>query len=387
MLKILSIFGTRPEAIKMVPVVRALEAEATSFKSIVCVTGQHRQMLDQVLDLFGISPDHDLNIMAESQSLADITAAVLLGLQGVLNAVRPDLVLVHGDTTTTMAATLAAYYCRIPIGHVEAGLRTGNKYAPFPEEVNRRVTGVVADAHFAPSIAARQNLLREGVADDTIFVVGNTAVDAVMHARNIIESDSRLRARLEERFSFLDTVRRTILVTGHRRENIGADLEQICLALKDLARMRPDLDIVYPVHLNPKIRDAVQGIIGPNNETIHLIEPVDYISFIYLMTRSYLVLTDSGGIQEEAPTLGKPLLVMRSVTERPEAVLAGTARLVGASREKIVTTTMRLLDDPDEYQQMIGRENPYGDGRTARRIVDVLKSLTYGRTGATVGQA
>jgi UDP-N-acetylglucosamine 2-epimerase (non-hydrolysing) len=368
---VLSVFGTRPEAIKMAPVVKALEADP-HFRSLICVTGQHRLMLDQVLQVFGIRPDFDLDVMMEGQDLAAVTTAVLTGLQGVLAAAAPDLVLVHGDTTTTMAAALASYYRGIPVGHVEAGLRTYNKRAPFPEEINRRVAGVIADLHFAPTLEAERNLLSEGVPRDCVFVTGNTVVDAVLHARSLVGSEAA-RTGIAAGYPFINNDRRMVLVTGHRRENFGEDLEQICLALTDIAAARPDVEFVYPVHLNPNVREAVHRIIGQGHPGIHLVEPADYLSFLYLIERSYLILTDSGGIQEEAPTFGKPVLVMRKVTERREALEAGTARLVGTDRGAIVKATLRLLDDRSDYASMANRGNPFGDGRAAGRIVAVLR--------------
>ncbi|HYS43917.1 MAG TPA: UDP-N-acetylglucosamine 2-epimerase (non-hydrolyzing) [Geobacteraceae bacterium] len=382
MMKILSIFGTRPEAIKMAPVLKELERHPERFASRVCVTAQHRQMLDQVLNLFEIRPAYDLDLMRPGQDLFDITANVLLGLKGVLEAERPDLVLVHGDTTTTMAATLAAYYCRIPVGHVEAGLRTHNKYAPFPEEINRRVTGAVADLHFAPTPWARDNLLREGVAAAAIHVTGNTVIDALLavvgkvrqpeHEAEIV---AYLRHRLPKNSSLLTRhPSRVILVTGHRRENFGEGFENICRALADIATARPDVEIVYPVHLNPNVQEPVRRILGEERLTnVHLIEPVDYLPFVWLMDRSHLIITDSGGVQEEAPSLGKPVLVMRETTERPEAVEAGTVKLVGTDRERIVSEALQLLDDTEAYRAMSLAHNPYGDGKAAERIVAALK--------------
>lgn len=375
MLKVLSVFGTRPEAIKMAPVVKELEKYPELFQSVVCVTAQHRQMLDQVLNLFDIKPDYDLNIMRPGQDLTDITCNVLQGLKPVLAAEVPDIVLVHGDTSTTMGASLAAYYARVQVGHVEAGLRTGDKFAPFPEEMNRRVTGALADLHFAPTEAARQNLLREGVSDTTIFVTGNTVVDALLSVSRKLSSDPALGRGFDEQFSFLDPEKRLILVTGHRRENFGAGFEAICQALADIAASR-DVEILYPVHLNPNVQEPVRRILGAGNlGNVHLIEPVDYLPFVYLMNRSYLIITDSGGVQEEAPSLGKPVLVMRDTTERPEAVLAGTVLLVGTDRDAIVRETHTLLDDSAAYQAMSLAHNPYGDGNAAPRIAAALRRL------------
>ena len=376
MLKVLSVFGTRPEAIKMAPVVQELEKHPDVFKSLVCVTAQHRQMLDQVLNLFDIVPDYDLNIMKPGQDLTDITCNVLQGLKSVLDKERPDIVLVHGDTSTTMAASIAAYYARVRVGHVEAGLRTGDKFAPFPEEMNRRVTGALADIHFAPTEAARQNLIREGIADETVFVTGNTVVDALVSVSGMIVKDLELDRRFTEQFSFLDRRKRLILVTGHRRENFGSGFEDICSALADIASRNSDVEILYPVHLNPNVQEPVKRILGAGNiRNVHLVEPVEYLPFVYLMNRSYLIITDSGGVQEEAPSLGKPVLVMRDTTERPEAVQAGTVRLVGADRAAIVKQANTLLDDEAAYQVMSMAHNPYGDGNAAQRISELLKGL------------
>ncbi len=373
MIKILSIFGTRPEAIKMAPVIRELRRYPDRFISRVCVTAQHRQMLDQVLNLFEIRPEHDLDIMRPGQDLYDVTSSVLQGLKPVLAAERPDMVLVHGDTTTTMTAALAAYYSQIPVGHVEAGLRTHNKFAPFPEEVNRQVCGVLADLHFAPTEAARMNLLKAGVSAVSIHVTGNTVVDALLSVSSRIASDPALQHRFAGQFGFLDPCKRLILVTGHRRENFGEGFENICHALAKIAARYPDSEILYPVHLNPNVQEPVRRLLGSGVlSNIHLIEPVDYLPFVYLMNRSYLIITDSGGVQEEAPSLGKPVLVMRETTERPEAVAAGTVRLVGTDRERIFAEAIRLLDNPLEYQQMSRAHNPYGDGQAAARIVDIL---------------
>jgi len=375
LLNVLAVYGTRPEAIKMAPVVNALRARPDRFSCVVCVTAQHREMLDQVLDLFSIVPDHDLNLMRPGQGLHDVTTAVLRKLPAVLEMERPGLVLVHGDTTTTMAATLAAYYARIPIGHVEAGLRTGNKYAPFPEEINRRVTGAIADLHFAPTKASRENLLREGVPERAIVVTGNTVIDALLSVADRLRCDTALTSRMEAEFPFLDPSRKLVLVTGHRRENFGEGFENICRALTEIASLRPDAEILYPVHLNPNVQESVRRILGKGRHgNVHLIRPVNYLPFVYLMSRCHLIVTDSGGIQEEAPSLGKPVLVMREATERPEAVAAGTARLVGTDREKIVAETLRLLDDPDAYRSMSTANNPYGDGKAAGRIADFLTS-------------
>jgi UDP-N-acetylglucosamine 2-epimerase (non-hydrolysing) len=377
MLKVLSVFGTRPEAIKMAPVIKELEKSPEIFKSIVCVTAQHRQMLDQVLSLFDITPDYDLNIMKPGQGLSDITCNVLLGLKPVFEAERPDIVLVHGDTSTTMAASIAAYYAQIKVGHVEAGLRTGDKFAPFPEEMNRRVTGSLTDIHFAPTEASRQNLYREGVADEAIFVTGNTVVDALLSVSEKIAVDPEVNRRFMEEYSFLDPAKKLILVTGHRRENFGKGFENICSALVEIAQNNPDVEILYPVHLNPNVQEPVKRILGAGNiGNVHLIEPVDYLPFVYLMNRSYLIITDSGGVQEEAPSLGKPVLVMRDTTERPEAVQAGTVLLVGTDKAAIVEETTNLLNDADAYEAMSLAHNPYGDGNAAQRICAALQNLT-----------
>lgn len=385
MTSVLSIFGTRPEAIKMAPVVRELQRRPDRFRSLVCVTAQHRQMLDQVLDLFDLRPDFDLDIMKPGQDLYDVTANVLLGMRNVLREVRPDIILVHGDTTTTMAAALAGYYARIPVGHVEAGLRTHNKFAPFPEEINRQVAGVVCDLHFAPTEQARANLLREGVADSAIVVTGNTVVDALLSIVDRIGHDDKLTREMEARFSFLNPSRRLVLVTGHRRENFGEGFENICRALVELARRHDDVEILYPVHLNPNVQEPVKRILGGEGAAnIHLIDPLDYLPFVYAMNRAHLIITDSGGVQEEAPSLGKPVLVMRETTERPEAVAAGTVRLVGTDFDRIVAEATLLLSDAEAYGAMSRAHNPYGDGRAAGRIADALEAWgTARRAGAS----
>lgn len=373
MIKVLSIFGTRPEAIKMAPVIKKLSRHPDVFQNIVCVTAQHRQMLDQVLELFEITPDHDLNIMKPGQDLYDITSNVLNGLKPVLELEKPDIVLVHGDTTTSMAASLASYYKQIPVAHVEAGLRTGNIYAPWPEEMNRRLTGTMANLHFAPTAKASLNLIAEGVSEKTIHVTGNTVIDALLQVKNRIDLDVCLRQNLSAQFPTLDPTKKMILVTGHRRENFGNGFENICTALKQLA-VRDDVQIVYPVHLNPNVQEPVHRLLS-DNPNISLIEPLDYLPFVYLMTRSYLIITDSGGVQEEAPALGKPVLVMREITERPEALEAGTVKLVGTNKETIVHETEQLLDDQKAYEAMAQALNPYGDGMAAQRIVEVLNRL------------
>lgn len=370
--KIMLVFGTRPEAIKMAPVVRALSA-AKQWEVKVCVTAQHRQMLDQVLSLFEIIPDFDLNLMKPGQDLTDITSNVLIGMRDVFNKWKPDLVFVHGDTTTAMAASLAAFYAKIPVAHVEAGLRTNNIYSPWPEEMNRRMVGRVTSLHFAPTETARANLLAEGCADESIYVTGNTVIDALLNVVERINIDTTLNQQLRERFAFLQKDKRLILVTGHRRENFGQGFDNICNALRKIAE-RDDVEIVYPVHLNPNVQEPVRRILD-DCQNIHLIEPLDYLPFVYLMNRAYILLTDSGGIQEEAPSLGKPVLVMRDATERPEAVAAGTIRLVGTDSVHIVSNATRLLDNQQEYQRMSQTHNPYGDGLASSRICKVIQGL------------
>lgn len=374
-LKVLTVFGTRPEAIKMAPIVHAL-ARADGIEAKVCVTAQHRQMLDQVLELFDIKPDFDLDLMKPGQDLTDITSNVLLGMRTVLKTWRPDWVLVHGDTTTTLATSLAAYYEKIAVGHVEAGLRTGNIYSPWPEEMNRRIAGAVSEVHFAPTETAKANLLREGKSLNSIIVTGNTVIDALLDVVQRIRSDKALVTKITKRFYFLDGTKRLILVTGHRRENFGDGFLKICAALAIISQ-REDVQIVYPVHLNPNVQEPVNRLLG-NKPNIYLIEPQEYLPFVYLMDQSYLLLTDSGGVQEEAPSLGKPVLVMRDTTERPEAVSAGTVKLVGTDTEKIVYETNRLLDDNTEYQRMSHAHNPYGDGQASERILEILGKFDGG---------
>lgn len=371
-MKVLTVFGTRPEAIKMAPLVKRLE-ETPGFESRVCVTAQHRQMLDQVLELFQIRPDHDLNLMKPGQDLYSITSDILQSIRRVYEQERPDIVLVHGDTTTTFAATLAAFYQRIPVGHVEAGLRTGDLYAPWPEEANRKLTGALARVHFAPTAASRDNLLRENVAAKDIVVTGNTVIDALLAVKTKLETSPALAADTAARFPFLRTGARMLLITGHRRENFGGGFERICDAIAQIARRYPDMDLVYPVHLNPNVQEPVNRLLRdiPN---VHLIVPQDYLPFVYLMVQSTLILTDSGGVQEEAPALGKPVLVMRDTTERPEAVEAGTVCLVGTETAKILGAVSLLLDDEGEYRRMSFAHNPYGDGHACERIVQALPS-------------
>ncbi|EFQ64997.1 MULTISPECIES: non-hydrolyzing UDP-N-acetylglucosamine 2-epimerase [Pseudomonas] len=372
-LKTLCVFGTRPEAIKMAPLALSLAADER-FDAKVCVTGQHREMLDQVLKLFEITPDFDLNIMKPGQDLTDVTSGILQGMKTVFAVFKPDIVLVHGDTATTFATTLAAYYHQIPVAHVEAGLRTGNLYSPWPEEANRKLTGALATLHFAPTQTSRQNLLREGVAPHSIHVTGNTVIDALLDVVERIKSSAALQQQFHQQFSFLGEGKRVILVTGHRRESFGGGFEKICQALINTAKDFPDVEIVYPVHLNPNVREPVRRLLT-DVENIHLIEPLDYLPFVYLMNRSYLILSDSGGIQEEAPSLGKPVLVMRDTTERPEAVEAGTVKLVGTEIEVISTHLSVLLTDVDAYRRMSFAHNPYGDGKASTRILEALSRI------------
>jgi len=375
-MKILSVFGTRPEAIKMAPLIKMLESEP-GLNARVCVTAQHRQMLDQVLELFEIKPDYDLDIMKPGQTLSGITTEILNRIEPVLIDFRPDLVLVHGDTSTTFGATLAAYYQRIPVGHVEAGLRTGNLYSPWPEEANRKLTGAVAKLHFTPTEQSRQNLLHEGVASSDIYVTGNTVIDALLWVTRKLEADQSLVRDLQLRFPFLREQSRLVLITGHRRENFGVGFERICSAIRTLAARFPDVDFLYPVHLNPNVREPV-GRILDGLDNVHLIEPQDYLPFIYLMTRAYIILTDSGGIQEEAPSLGKPVLVMRETTERPEAVTAGTVKLIGTDEQRIIEAVTTLLTEKIEYNLMSFAHNPYGDGKASERILQSIMSLQIG---------
>jgi len=370
-MRLLAVFGTRPEAIKMAPVLRRLAA-TDGVEVRVCVTGQHRQMLDQVLDLFGIRPDHDLDLMRAGQGLTYVTTAVLDRLGEVLRAARPDRVLVQGDTTTTFAAALAAFYEKIPVGHVEAGLRTGNMLSPWPEEMNRRLATVIASWHFAPTEEARANLLREGIDPARVTVTGNTVIDALLDAVAILDADPARTAALERELPRLDPARRLILATGHRRENFDGGLVRVAEGLRRLAD-RGDVEVVYPVHLNPNVQQAARAVLG-GHPAIHLIAPLDYLPFVHMMRRATLIVTDSGGVQEEAPSLGKPVLVTRDTTERPEAVAAGTVELVGTDTERLLARAARLLDDPAAYAAMSFAHNPYGDGRAAARIVEALTS-------------
>lgn len=375
MKKILLVFGTRPEAIKMAPLVKALQKDTEHFETRVCVTAQHRQMLDQVLEVFGITPEYDLNIMAPNQDLYDITAKVLLGLREVLKDFRPDTVLVHGDTTTSMAASLAAFYMQIPVGHVEAGLRTYNMLSPWPEEMNRQVTDRICTYYFAPTKQSRANLLQENIDAKKIFITGNTVIDALLMAVDIISTTAGVKEKMakelqEKGYTVGD--REYILVTGHRRENFGDGFLHICKAIKELAALHPEMDIVYPVHLNPNVQKPVYELLsGLSN--VYLISPLDYLPFIYAMQHSTLLLTDSGGVQEEAPSLGKPVLVMRDTTERPEAVEAGTVKLVGTDAEAIVSNVTALLQDKEMYKRMSETHNPYGDGQACERIIAALR--------------
>jgi UDP-N-acetylglucosamine 2-epimerase (non-hydrolysing) len=368
--KILTVFGTRPEAIKMAPLVHAL-AKDERFEAKVCVTAQHREMLDQVLELFEITPDYDLDLMKAGQTLNEVTARILLKLKPILEEFKPDVVLVHGDTATTFAASLAAYYEQIEVGHVEAGLRTGNIYSPWPEEGNRRLTGTLTKYHFAPTETSKQNLLKENFDEATITVTGNTVIDALLMVKNRIDTDADLNATLASQFPFLDESKKLILVTGHRRESFGGGFERICESLAITAKAHPDTQILYPMHLNPNVREPVHRILA-GIENIYLIEPQQYLPFIYLMTRSHIILTDSGGIQEEAPSLGKPVLVMRDTTERPEAVDAGTVKLVGTDVDVIVSNINRLLTNEDAYKEMSFAHNPYGDGNACQKILNEL---------------
>ena len=375
MKKILLVFGTRPEAIKMAPLVKALQKDTEHFETRVCVTAQHRQMLDQVLEVFGITPEYDLNIMAPNQDLYDITAKVLLGLREVLKDFRPDTVLVHGDTTTSMAASLAAFYMQIPVGHVEAGLRTYNMLSPWPEEMNRQVTDRICTYYFAPTEQSRANLLQENIDAKKIFITGNTVIDALLMAVDIISTTAGVKEKMAKELQekgYTVSDREYILVTGHRRENFGDGFLHICKAIKELAALHPEMDIVYPVHLNPNVQKPVYELLsGLSN--VYLISPLDYLPFIYAMQHSTLLLTDSGGVQEEAPSLGKPVLVMRDTTERPEAVEAGTVKLVGTDAEAIVSNVTALLQDKEMYKRMSETHNPYGDGQACERIMAALR--------------
>lgn len=376
-MKILTIFGTRPEAIKMAPLALALQ-QVEEFDARVCVTAQHREMLDQVLNLFQIEPEYDLNIMKPGQTLSEITANILCNLEPVLKEFQPDCVLVHGDTSTTLSASLAAYYQQIPVGHVEAGLRTGNIYSPWPEEANRKITGALTKFHFAPTERSQQNLLNENVTPDNIHVTGNTVIDALLWVRDKISSDTALQEKFAKELPYIDSDRKMILVTGHRRESFGQGFENICASLATIAKANPQVDIVYPVHLNPNVQEPVKRLLS-DVSNIHLIEPLDYLPFVYMMMNANIILTDSGGIQEEAPSLGKPVLVMRETTERPEAVDAGTVKLVGTDRDAIIDEVTSLLNDSDAYETMSRAHNPYGDGKACERIIATLKDHSAGQ--------
>ena len=379
--KVLTIFGTRPEAVKLAPIIKKIEEHSGRFRSVVCVTAQHREMLDQVLDLFKIVPAYDLDIMRPDQTLFDVTCNSLMGIRGVLEKEQPDLVLVQGDTTTTFVAALSAFYLKIPVAHVEAGLRSFNKFEPFPEEVNRSLTSHIADLHFAPTIGAKEHLLKEGIDQSKIWVTGNTVIDALLMVTKHLESPEA-QAEWDEYFlskwgiSF--DSRRIVLVTGHRRESFGEGFQNICKALKQIATTHKDIKLIYPVHLNPNVQEPVREILSDVGN-IHLIDPLDYEPFVYLMSKSFIILTDSGGIQEEAPSLGKPVLVMRDVTERPEAVEAGTSKLVGTDVERILFETERLFMDHEYYLEMSRTHNPYGDGKASDRIVEILKDFEVRR--------
>ena len=388
MRKVMLVFGTRPEAIKMAPLVKAFEQYADDFNTIVCVTGQHREMLDQVLRLFDITPDYDLNIMKQGQDLYDVTSRVLLGMRDVLHEAQPDVVLVHGDTTTSTAAALAAFYQQIPVGHVEAGLRTHNIYSPWPEEMNRQITGRIATYNFSPTPLSRQNLLEEKVSEQSIIVTGNTVIDALYWVVDKIKGDEALSTELKavlaaagydvDRIHDSESNRRLVLITGHRRENFGEGFINMCTAIRDLAQKYPEVDFVYPMHLNPNVRKPIHEVFGADLSglgNMFFIEPLEYLSFVYLMEMATLVLTDSGGIQEEAPGLGKPVLVMRDTTERPEALEAGTVKLVGTDYTKIMSEVSSLLDDAAYYDTMSKAVNPYGDGKACERIVDFIRTI------------
>lgn len=385
MKKIMLVFGTRPEAIKMAPLIKEFQKKSDIFNTLVCVTAQHRQLLDQVMDVFHLTADYDLDIMQQGQDLYDITSRVLLSMRDILRQARPDLVLVHGDTTTSTAAAMAAFYQKIPVGHIEAGLRTGNIYSPWPEEMNRQITGRIASYHFAPTETSRENLLKENVHPSNIYVTGNTVIDALHLVVNELKCDTQLANRERQTLigcgydvSRLTEGKKLVLITGHRRENFGDGFHNICKAIKMLVLRHPDVDFVYPMHLNPNVRNPIRQVFGENLndfQNMFFIEPLEYLSFVYLMEKSFLVLTDSGGVQEEAPSLGKPVLVMRDTTERPEAVLSGTVKLVGANYQKIVDGVSQLILDDHSYNLMSKANNPYGDGQASKRIVSIVNSL------------
>ena len=382
---VMLVFGTRPEAIKMAPLIKEFQKESDIFNTLVCVTAQHRQLLDQVMDVFHLTADYDLDIMQQGQDLYDITSRVLLSMRDVLRQARPELVLVHGDTTTSTAAALAAFYQQIPVGHIEAGLRTGNIYSPWPEEMNRQITGRIASYHFAPTETSRANLLKENVHPDNIHVTGNTVIDALHLVVNELKCDKQLADRERQTLigcgydvSRLNEDKKLVLITGHRRENFGDGFHNICKAIKMLVLQHPDVDFVYPMHLNPNVRNPIRQVFGENLndfQNLFFIEPLEYLSFVYLMEKSFFVLTDSGGVQEEAPSLGKPVLVMRDTTERPEAVLAGTVKLVGANYQKIVDEVSQLILDDHSYSLMSKANNPYGDGQASKRIVEIIRNI------------
>ncbi|OUL58871.1 non-hydrolyzing UDP-N-acetylglucosamine 2-epimerase [Pseudoalteromonas ulvae] len=371
-IKVLSVFGTRPEAIKMAPLVKALSDEP-GIDAKVCVTAQHREMLDQVLELFEIVPEYDLNIMKPGQSLYDVTTNILLGLKPVLEEFKPDIVLVHGDTSTTLSTSLAAFYQQIPVGHVEAGLRTGNLSSPWPEEGNRKLTGAITKLHFAPTETSQQNLLNEAINGDDIVITGNTVIDALLQVVEKVQNDTDLIATLSAKFPQLDENKKLILVTGHRRESFGGGFERICEALAEIATAHPEAQVLYPMHLNPNVREPVNRILKDVNN-VHLIEPQEYLPFVYLMNQAHIIVTDSGGVQEEAPSLGKPVLVMRDTTERPEAVAAGTVKLVGTDKDRIVSEVHNLLTNQADYDTMSRAHNPYGDGQACKRIIHFIKA-------------
>lgn len=382
---VMLVFGTRPEAIKMAPLIKEFQKKSDIFNTLVCVTAQHRQLLDQVMDVFHLTADYDLDIMQQGQDLYDITSRVLLSMRDVLRQARPELVLVHGDTTTSTAAALAAFYQQIPVGHIEAGLRTGNIYSPWPEEMNRQITGRIASYHFAPTETSRENLLKENVHPSNIYVTGNTVIDALHLVVNELKCDKQLADRERQTLigcgydvSRLNESKKLVLITGHRRENFGDGFHNICKAIKMLVLQHPNVDFVYPMHLNPNVRNPIRQVFGENLndfQNLFFIEPLEYLSFVYLMEKSFLVLTDSGGVQEEAPSLGKPVLVMRDTTERPEAVLAGTVKLVGANYQKIVDGVSQLILDDHSYNLMSKANNPYGDGQASKRIVEIIRNI------------
>lgn len=382
---VMLVFGTRPEAIKMAPLIKEFQKKSDIFNTLICVTAQHRQLLDQVMDVFHLTADYDLDIMQQGQDLYDITSRVLLSMRDVLRQARPELVLVHGDTTTSTASALAAFYQQIPVGHIEAGLRTGNIYSPWPEEMNRQITGRIASYHFAPTETSRENLLKENVHPDNIHVTGNTVIDALHLVVNELKRDKQLADRERQTLigcgydvSRLNEGKKLVLITGHRRENFGDGFHNICKAIKMLVLQHPNVDFVYPMHLNPNVRNPIRQVFGENLndfQNLFFIEPLEYLSFVYLMEKSFLVLTDSGGVQEEAPSLGKPVLVMRDTTERPEAVLAGTVKLVGANYQKIVDEVSQLILDDHSYSLMSKANNPYGDGQASKRIVEIIRNI------------